>query len=541
MSIARTQPWRVAFVLGGAAMAIGGPLHPESDAKESLRDELATMTSGDTWVLSHSLIALGTAMLAVGLWSAHRNRSWPASTRTALKVVAVTMSLYVVETLFHLASVVDSEALADGEAAPVAFAHVGLALVLYPVSGITFAWLSARLLRAVSRPEKVFGVVGVLAGILHAASVPSTVVFPDAELTPMFASAGMLFAAWALGLGVSGLRTARERSEPAERSGGAHRYRAAEAKLWESLGSSPTEREIELPELRTRVRIQEVGDGEPVLFIHGGPSVGTNWAPLVSQMHGFRSIVVDRPGSGLSDPLPVTPERLEDFADLFVVDVLDALGLDRAHVVASSFGGFLALRAAAGSPHRFDRMVQMACPAGATGMVVPSFMRAAAIGPIRRLITMLPPNERAARSMLRQIGHGKTVDADGFSPTFMGWYLSLQRDTATMRNDMQLIGSLVTPRGAMHPALSLPEHVLARVDVPTHFYWGADDPFGGVDVAQRMVAGMSDATLEMVADAGHLPWLDDPEHAARAVRSFLGSSMRQAPTGRRLETTIARA
>ena len=522
MSITRTNRWRLLFVAAGATMALGGPLHPESDAKDSLRDELATMTSGDTWVLSHSLIAIGTALLAIGLWSAYRSDAWPRSTRTALRVTAVTMSLHVIETIFHLASVVDSSALAAGDPAPIAFAHVGLALVLYPVSGLSFAWLSARLFGVVGTPEKVFGIVGVAAGVIHAVSVPATVVFPDAELTPMFASAGMLFAGWSLGLGISGLRTVR--APQAVRAERAAAYRSAERALWRSLDVEPTEREVELHRLGTRVRIQELGEGAPIVFIHGGPSAGTNWAPLAARLDGFRSIIVDRPGSGLSDALAVEPDGLCQFADVFLVDLLDALGLERAHVVASSFGGSLALRAAAVAPERVERMVQMACPAGAPGMAVPSFMRAAAVPVLRRLITSLPPNERAARSMLRQIGHGATLDADGISRPFMDWYLALQRDTDTMRNDMALVGSLVTQRGQVHPALELSEDLLGRVEVPTHFFWGADDPFGGEAVAVRTVAEMPDASLEMVVDAGHLPWLDDPQRAASAVRRFLAPS-----------------
>ncbi|OWY59546.1 hypothetical protein B7486_73995, partial [cyanobacterium TDX16] len=191
MTIAPELRWRISFIVGGVLMALGGPMHPDADSKDSLRDELATMTSSSSWVLSHTLIALGTTLLAVGLWSAYRNRCWPVSLRRALHVVAITMSLYVVETVFHLASVIDSDALADGGAAPIAFTHIGLALVLYPVSGLTFAWLGVRLFGAVGVPEKVFGVIGVLAGLLHATSVPLTIVFPDAEITPIFASAGM--------------------------------------------------------------------------------------------------------------------------------------------------------------------------------------------------------------------------------------------------------------------------------------------------------------------------------------------------------------
>ena len=208
MTIAHDQRWRIFLVLAGLATAFGGSRHPEGDAKDSLTGELATMTSGDTWVLSHTFLAIGTALLATGLWSAYRNRSWPNSTRRALHVAAITMSLYVVETLFHLASAIDSDALADGDVAPIAFTHVGLALVLYPVSGLTFAWMNTRVFRAATLPMKTFGVVGVVAGLLHAASVPMTIVLPDTELSPVFASAGMLLAIWSLGMGIGGMRGA---------------------------------------------------------------------------------------------------------------------------------------------------------------------------------------------------------------------------------------------------------------------------------------------------------------------------------------------
>ena len=539
----RSARWRIPLVLSGITMAIGGSQHPEADAKDSMRDELATMTSSSTWVLSHTLITIGTALLAVGLIVAYRTRSWPSATRPALRIATIAMSLYVVETVFHLASVVDSDALADGDTAPVAFAHIGLALLLYPISGLTFAWMNIQLLRVVPLHVKVLGVVGVVAGLLHATSVPSTIVFPDAELSPMFAGAGMLFSLWAFGMGITGTgtspnRTTRTTTAPestigpdttAARTGVSARqevthensYRKAERQLWSSLGVEARERSVELRRLGTRVRVQEIGDGEPVVFVHGGPSAGTTWAPLVAEMAGLRCIVVDRPGTGLSPSLPITAGELGQFADDFVIDLLDGLGQERAHVVASSFGGFLALRAAALAPGRFERMVQMACPAGTPGMAVPPFMRAAAIPPLRKLITTLPPNERMALSMLRQIGHGKSVDAGRFTPAFLEWYLSLQRDTATMRNEMRMIGSLVTVTGSVHPELSLSHDLLRRVDVPTYFYWGADDPFGGAEVAEATVETMVDARLDMIADAGHLPWLDDPSAASLAIRGFL--------------------
>jgi uncharacterized membrane protein YozB (DUF420 family) len=208
---ALARRWRLAFVAAGLTMAVGGPMHPESDAEDPLRQELATMASGDTWVLSHSLIALGTALLAAGLWLAVRHGSWPSATHRALRFAAIALSVYVVETIFHLATAVDVDALRDGEVAPVAFAHIALSVVLYPVSGLALAWLSVTLLRSVPFPHKLLAVAGLAGGLLHAVSVPLTLLFPDTELTPAFAGAGMLMAAWALGTGIAGFGPATRR------------------------------------------------------------------------------------------------------------------------------------------------------------------------------------------------------------------------------------------------------------------------------------------------------------------------------------------
>lgn len=113
-------------------------------------------------------------------------------------------------------------------------------------------------------------------------------------------------------------------------------YRQAEERLWGSVDLRPVEHEVELARLGVRVRVQEVGAGEPVLYLHGGPNAGSTWAPLVAGTPGFRSLLVDRPGTGLSAPQPVGPEEVGGFADVFVADLLDGLRLERAHVVASS-------------------------------------------------------------------------------------------------------------------------------------------------------------------------------------------------------------
>jgi hypothetical protein len=200
----RTYGWRIALIASGIALAAGGRMHPDADAEDSLREELATMTADDHWVPGHSLVVLSTVLLALGLWLARRHDVWPRSVRPALSLAVPVVSLYVLETLFHLGAVVDADALREGGAAPVAFAHVALSVVLYPLTGLAVARLALSLGRAWGGLRWGVAALGVLAGGLHFTSVPFAVLFPDTEATPLFAGAGILLALWAVGTGLVG-------------------------------------------------------------------------------------------------------------------------------------------------------------------------------------------------------------------------------------------------------------------------------------------------------------------------------------------------
>ena len=214
MTTLRSHGWRLLLVAAGAFMLAGGPRHPEVDASHPLREELATMTAHPDWVPAHTLILVGTVLLALGLWAARASRTWPTSIQRALTIGALAVSLYVVEAAFHLAAVVDSDALAHGHAAPVAFTHVGLSVVLYPVTGLAVAWLALSYGRALGGWRIVIAALGVLAGLAQATSVPLSLLLPDAELSPVFAAAGILTALWSIGTGAAGVR-ARVRSRAA--------------------------------------------------------------------------------------------------------------------------------------------------------------------------------------------------------------------------------------------------------------------------------------------------------------------------------------
>lgn len=298
------------------------------------------------------------------------------------------------------------------------------------------------------------------------------------------------------------------------------KYRVAERRFWGTYGLRPTERFVRLASTGTRVRVLEVGDGEPVLFLHGGPNAGSTWAPLVAHLGGYRCLLVDRPGTGLSEPYPIRPANLATIGARFVGDVLDGIGVDRAHVVASSFGGHLALRSAAHAPERFLRMVQMACPALVPGDRMPPFMRRLGNPAMRWIAARVPPAPKANEEVMRAIGHGASLDAGRLPAAMMDWYLDLQRYTNTRRNDYAMIASAVGDPDAVR----LREADFRAVSVPTIFLWGADDTFGGESVARSLVGWMPDADLTMLPECGHLPWLDDAERLADLAAAFLRRS-----------------
>lgn len=303
------------------------------------------------------------------------------------------------------------------------------------------------------------------------------------------------------------------------------RFREAERRLWDSFEVAPTERRVQLGRSGTTVRIQEVGEGPAVLFVHGAANGGSSWASLVAQLDGFHCVLLDRPGCALSDPIPATfddIEAIETFANTMIPDVLDAVGLTSAHVVATSYGGYFALRAAATHPDRIDRMVEFGWTIGAPMAKVPIAMRLSSVPIVGWAMARVPPSERAVRIMLRQIGLGHALESGRFTQESIDWYVALLRDTPTLRNEIRATPRVILPVRGMNERVLLPTTLLADICTPIQFLWGEDDPNGGADIAERFVELLPSAKLELMPGVGHAPWIDAPDHAAFTTRTFLG-------------------
>lgn len=96
---------------------------------------------------------------------------------------------------------------------------------------------------------------------------------------------------------------------------------------------------VTTPRLTANV-LERAGEGVPVVFVHGNVSSAQFYMPtMLALPAGVRALAIDLRGFGDSETRPVDATRgLRDFAD-DVISVLDALGLDRFHVVGWSMGG----------------------------------------------------------------------------------------------------------------------------------------------------------------------------------------------------------
>ncbi|MBX3680928.1 MAG: alpha/beta fold hydrolase, partial [Rhodocyclaceae bacterium] len=129
-------------------------------------------------------------------------------------------------------------------------------------------------------------------------------------------------------------------------------------------------------DLDLQLHYNDAGSGaETVVMLHGSGPGASGWAnfnrnvePLVSA--GYRVILMDCPGWSKSDPIVCTGSRSELNARA-LKGLLDAIGLDKVHIIGNSMGGHSAVAFALFNPARVGKLVLMGGGTGGPSQFVP--------------------------------------------------------------------------------------------------------------------------------------------------------------------------
>ncbi len=156
--------WRLCFILAALFILIGGPQHPGGT--------MAEMLTHPKWVLSHLLVLAGFVALLVGLLLYQRATSLPSRTQRWLRFAIIGTVLQAIEMVFHTAAVVDHHNLIAGSATPVLTTHLWLAVIFYPIFGLTLAGFIIAGMRDRVLGSAWIAWLGILGVLAHGAAPP---------------------------------------------------------------------------------------------------------------------------------------------------------------------------------------------------------------------------------------------------------------------------------------------------------------------------------------------------------------------------------
>jgi len=302
-----------------------------------------------------------------------------------------------------------------------------------------------------------------------------------------------------------------------------NKYLNSEKKYFERCRIQVDEHFVEIKEISIRIRVLTAGNGSPLLFVHGAPASGAIWMPLIRNLQGFKNIIIDRPGCGLSEKTSykdLSRDQLQSIMVSTIDAVLDHFKIPQIPVVSSSFGSGLTLLYALKRSERVSKLVIEGAPALIKGSHVPSFMKPMLLPGLRWLIPRLPTTSSIMKKIMIGLGHRNSIENQVITPAFINWYINLFNNTQTQINEISMINKAY-PLGKARRLFMLSDDELADIKQPTLLLWSTDDPFGDIQTAQHLKTKLKNALLIPFENSGHLPWLDKPEIHAEEIKKFI--------------------
>ena len=264
----------------------------------------------------------------------------------------------------------------------------------------------------------------------------------------------------------------------------------------------------------------ELGEGEPIVFLHGIPGSWFSWHYVMADLSdNYRTIAVDLKGLGLTDR-PDGSYNAETVATEFIA-LMDALGIDRFTLVGHEWGSIIGSYIAGRYPERVTHFVRIEAP-----------LSDAALNQIKTMLS------------IPQIATVVLKDGDGFvrrmytgkSDSFLMNNVTgpvvmqpiAETDIARISRDFSYEGTAETILRYYTDTPSDYRGTLAELakttTMPVLLLQAAADPVQPLQFYENAAAPFPHATFTVFPDSGQVPMLERPDALAAVIRSFLTAS-----------------
>lgn len=234
----------------------------------------------------------------------------------------------------------------------------------------------------------------------------------------------------------------------------------------------------------------DVGEGEPIILLHGLFGNLSNWGSVADEFTGTNRVLVPRLPFYSS---PISRERLNDLAT-YLEEFIDHHNLQKVTLMGNSLGGHVALLYTWKNPHAVHKLVL----AGSSGLFENSFG-----GSFPRVRDYEYIKEKVSETFYkREIVTKELVDEV---------FLTVQSPAKTL----SLIG---LARAAQKNNVA---DILKELEHPTLLVWGLQDTITPPEVALEFHDLLPNSEVVFLDHCGHVPMMEQPKLFNQYVRDFL--------------------
>ena len=268
------------------------------------------------------------------------------------------------------------------------------------------------------------------------------------------------------------------------------------------------------------VHYRELGEGEPLVFVHGLLVDGRLWRDVVPPLaEHYRCIVPDWPLGSHRTAMNAGADRSPRGIANLIADFLDALELSDVTIVANDTGGAISQILAAERPERLRALVLTNCDC-LENFLPPVLRPLQWLAHVPGAYWLLAQAARSARVRRSPLGFGMLSHSQLPDELTAEWLAPLRR--RDVRADALATLKAIDKRDTLNAAKRLGERPL-----PTLLAWAPDDLMFTLASAERLAATIPGARLEQIADSRAFVPQDQPLRLAELIAEF---SQRQATT-----------